>query len=655
MKTISLRKKVAAIAVASLGFGLLSVVPANAASSAAVIADAEDLVNIGDAANSGLTFDTTLANDTATLSLTVPSGSAITLANGDGGNAVYTDNLGDTTFNATTGVITETAGDGGIGIIQLIPDVAGAYVFTLTAGASTDTYTIHAADLYGTTADGLTNGDQSDVAINAVAGAFNNVTLTVRSVVGQRLVAVTGGTINAYTAGLDSTGTIAVDKTTMVVTDAAVAEDSTFTVATPTVGTITVKLYDTAQGGIFKTAASGQVVITVNAAAQTGVVNATTTTAVLSNTNAATPALATVNAAATILTAPATQGLQQGELQVDVTTVAGALSATTVKTAVITGPGVLQLLNNADTAGNSTGRSLISIGADDDYQVGIFGDGTTGTATVTVTAGSFTKTITVIFYGVAKTLTATQVLKRAPSAGGTLGDTASATTAAATVKVVDASGNPVIGVAPTVVSATTSVIGSGVCSASDATGVSFCSVTSAANTAGLTAAVTFKTTVSGVDVVSNALTYTLGGALAKYTWAFDKATYTAGSKMTIVITGVDATGAATFDGPKDIFETAITPSASVTYSSAADLTSVTFVDGKAEIIMFAPLAAGPFSVTAGIDPTLQTAMGATTATVATTVTDASSAISTSIAALNAKIVALNALIVKIMKRLNIKR
>jgi hypothetical protein len=125
--------------------------------------------------------------------------------------------------------------------------------------------------------------------------------------------------------------------------------------------------------------------------------------------------------------------------------------------------------------------------------------------------------------------------------------------------------------------------------------------------------------------------------------------------MTITITGVDATGAATFDGSKDIFVTAITPSASTTYSSTADLAGVDFVDGKGTITMFAPLTAGPFSVTAGIEAGFQTAMGGiTSSTVSTTVTDGTAALITQIDALNAKIVALNALIAKIMKKLGVR-
>jgi hypothetical protein len=682
MSTKTIYKRIALVAVASLGAGVLSVAPASAAAiatSVPTVGAPSANANIGATATVTVGFTTGAATtvnaaDTftsTTVTISAPSGSGVTLADNNGSAAGTTAAFGLGSATATlaaevdssTGAVTRNTAAGTVaslaagvavaGTVTIVPDVAGVYkVVVTTSNAATATHTLTVADVYGTTADGLTSGNQTNTAINGVAGAFNNVTLTVRTVVGQRLIAVTGSTISAFTTGTNSTGTISTDKTTMVVVDGGTEENATFTVATPTVGTITVRLFDTAQGGIFKTTAAGEVVITVAAAAQSGAVDTALTTATLSNTGANNTALASVNAAATTLTAPATSGLKQGQLAVAITTVAGSLAATTVKTATITGPGYLVTTNNSDTGGNSTGRSLISVGTDAAYEVSVYGDGSTGTSTVTVTAGSFTKTITVTFYGTAKTLTATQVLNRASTAGATLGDTASATTAAATVKVVDATGNPVVGVTPTVVSATTTVIASGACSASDSTGVSFCSVTSAANTAGKTAAVTFKTTVSGVDVVSNALTFTLGGALSKFTWAFGKTSYTPGEKMTITITGVDATGAATFDGSKDIFATAITPSASTTYSSTADLNGVNFVDGKGTITIFAPLSAGPFSVTAGIEAGFQVAMGATSSTVSTTVTDSASmsALTTLINSLIAKINALNKLVIKIQKK-----
>ena len=126
--------------------------------------------------------------------------------------------------------------------------------------------------------------------------------------------------------------------------------------------------------------------------------------------------------------------------------------------------------------------------------------------------------------------------------------------------------------------------------------------------------------------------------------------------MTITITCVDATGAATFDGSKDIFATAITPSSASSYSSTLDLAGVAFVDGKGTIKMFAPLSAGPFSVTAGIEAGFQVAMGAISSTVTTNVVAPANAeiatLTTLVNSLIAKINALNKLVVKIQKKVN---
>jgi len=657
VKTISL-KKVSAVAVASLGFGLLSVVPANATVAGAAITDVSDAIHLGGTATTAFAFTTTANAETATLAMTVPSGSLVTLTDNNGAETNTDDvvlgtdgtnntDQDDTVFNPATGVITDTTtADDAAGTITIIPDVAGTYVVTLTAGATTDTYTVYAGDLWGEVSDGVSNGDQSNTKIVGVAGAYNQVTLSFRTIVGSRLIAVSGAgaALGAFTAGTNATGTISADKQSMVVADGGTAETATFTVLTPQVGTVTINSYAQSQGGIYSTVPYGTVTVTVGTAAQTGAIS-TTSTAVM--TASGTGVLASD---ALSLTAASTANTTVGSIDLTLAFVAGSCLTTNVTTASITGPGLLTVSSGAT---NGTGRSLAEIG-DCDFDIAIKGDGSTGTSTITVTSGAYSATRTVTFYGSASKIVATQNLKRASTAGATLGDTAGSTTSAVNLLVTDSTGNPVAGVTPTLVSSDSTVIASGSCSASSGKGASYCSVTSAANTAGKTASVTFKTTVSGVDVVSNASTFTLGGALATYTWAFDKTSYTAGSKITINITGVDAKGALTFDGNKDIFDTAITPSAASSYVSTTDLAGVDFVDGKATLTMFAPLTAGPFSVTAGIASGLQTAMGATSATLTTSVTDGSAAIITQIDALNAKIVALNALIAKIMKRLGVK-
>jgi hypothetical protein len=690
MSTKTSFKRVALVAVAALGMGVLtSVSPASAANVAGTqtsVAAATGVTTLGTAsttvvsvAHGGLTAST---SDTlkVKVSISVPSGSAVTAAdsNGDGTatDSVINSTADDTNFSSTAGALASgvftsaatstniAAGTTAVGTATVTPDVAGAYVITVqalaadgtTAAGTATTYTVTAGDLWGEVSDGVSNGTQTNTAISAVAGAYNNVTLSFRSAAStSRLIAVTGGSLVAFTAGTNATGTISTDKTSMVVVDDATAETSTFTVATPTVGTITVKAYKQSQGGIFSTTEYGTVTITVNAAAVTGTIDATASTATLSASGTGVLASDSLS-----LTAAQAAGATVGSIRVQLAAVVGSVLSTNATSISITGPGYLTVSNGTV---NSTGISLTEIGSDADFNVAIIGNGTSGKATVTVKSGTWTASRTVTFYGSASKLVATQVLKRASSAGAALGDTASATTSAANVVVTDASGNPVAGVTPVAVSATTTVIASGTCSASDATGTSFCSVTSAAATAGKTSSVTFKTTVSGVDVVSNALTYTLGGALAKFTAAFDKTSYAPGAAMTLVISGVDADGVATFDGSKDILDGshgsspfAVITSSSVTNDWTAAAAGIVFVDGKGSLTIYAPLSAGPFTVTLNTASGLETAMGATTLTASTTVSESTAvtSLTTLINSLIKKLNALATLVAKIQKKLGVK-
>ena len=674
MSTKTIYKRIALVAVAGLVSGLVSVAPANAAGTVPVWTDADDIQYgyIGQTISDtfGLTLavgDDTEAEVGSTLSVSAPSGSGVTLADQNGSATGAVAMFSATGFAAglATAVATPAVSAAGaisfgtaptaagamtVGTATIIPDVAGTYTLTLTpsTGAAVS-QTIYVADLYVTTADGLASGLQNRLVANGVAGPNNTVGLGVRVQASgdPRLVKVTGpGKI--VSCGTAADCTIASDLLSAVVVDAASgANDGTMVIATPTVGTVTVEVFDENSAGIYSTASYGKVVITVNAAATAGAISTATSTAVMtaSGTGA-------VSADALSLTGASTGNATIGSIDLTLGFVAGQCLATNVTTVAITGPGLLTVSSGAT---NGTGRSLAEIG-DCDFDIAIKGDGSTGKSTVTITSGAFTATRTVTFFGSANKIVATQVLNRASTAGAALGNTSGSTTSAVNLIVTDSTGNPVNNVTPTVVSSNSTVIASGTCSASTATGASYCSVTSAANTAGKTASVTFKTTVSGVDIVSNAVTFTLGGALSKFSWAFGKTSYAPGEKMTITITGVDATGAATFDGAKDIFATAITPSASTTYSSTADLAGVAFVGGKGTITLFAPLSAGPFSITAGIEAGFQVAMGAISSTVTTNVVAPANAeiatLTTLVNSLIAKINALNKLVVKIQKKVN---
>ena len=647
MSTKTSFKRIALVAAAALAIGGFSAVsPANAANSVPTVGTATSNVVLGATATTtiGLTMVTTTGttiDSGSSVTLSVPSGSSVTLADNNGATAgataMFDNATGQTgdiaaTVNTSTGAI---GGDSGteadaavdLGTMSVIPDVQGTYTITVTAGGTTAVATINASDLWAEIADGVTNGDQSDLTANGVAGANNTVKLSVRVQAAgtPRSLSVVGAGSKITSVGTAADFTIAEDKSSAVLVDAAGgANDGTVTISTPQAGEITVYLYKESQSGIYSSTPIGKVVITVGTTAINGTISATTSTAVMTASGTG-----TLSADALSLTGASTASATIGSIAVTLNRVSGACSATNVAT-ISTTKGILTVSSGAT---NGTGTSLAEIG-DCAFDVAIKGDGTTGAATVTITSGAYTATRSVTFYGSAKTIVATQVLKRASTAGATLGSTASAAAAAVTLVVTDSTGNPVAGVTPTAVSADTAVISGGACSASTSKGASYCSVTSAANTAGKTASVTFKTTVSGVDVVSNALTFTLGGALSTYSWAFDKAEYSPGELMTINITGKDSKGNPSFDGSVDIFDTAITTSTPVTNTWTDALTGIDFVDGKASIEIYAPLIAGPFSLTAGVASGLTTAMGATSVSL-TTALSGGAAVETASLALDA--------------------
>ena len=162
MKTISLRKKVAAVAVASLGFGLLSVVPANA-SAGSVIADDLNLVT---------------------------SGSTLVITNATGADTAI----------ARVGVQT-------IALTEVVAVVAAddydLYVSTATSGAGiTDANTVV---LNTPTAANVTDGEKSAVELSAAA--YNGIATAAKAVKVNTAAGTTGsavGTITFKTASLSA-------------------------------------------------------------------------------------------------------------------------------------------------------------------------------------------------------------------------------------------------------------------------------------------------------------------------------------------------------------------------------------------------------------------------------------------------------------------
>jgi adhesin/invasin len=353
---------------------------------------------------------------------------------------------------------------------------------------------------------------------------------------------------------------------------------------------------------------------------------------------------------------------------IKVTTVNSAgtsLTATQTITATVSGPGTLALSTDNNNVA-SQGRALTGVAGNN--MIAVFGDGTAGTSTITITQGTTviaTKTVT--FFGPVATLTAKQNHKIASTAGATLGvGTAAPTSAdiantpAVVITAKDALGNAVPGLTITALSSDTTVMSSGITVAGvTATPGNYnAAVTSVANTSGKTATLTFRV-MSGTTVLaaSAPVTYTLGGSVATVALSLDKTTYSAGAPATATLTLKDSSGNAAFDADHttildDSLSTSLSVVKSLQFNATTD-TTVSSLGGVATVAFNAPGTAGAWTVsgTTGTGPSVDKAKALS---VTTTVTDATAAIQTSIASLNAKIVALNALIAKIMKRLNIR-
>jgi hypothetical protein len=177
------------------------------------------------------------------------------------------------------------------------------------------------------------------------------------------------------------------------------------------------------------------------------------------------------------------------------------------------------------------------------------------------------------------------------------------------------------------------------------------SVTGATGVAsGKTATVTYTYTNADLTKISSAaIPFTTGGTtIVTETLAFDKTSYAPGEAMVVTRTAKDSAGNSVADG---------VASPAVTFSKPNGGTAPAagvYVAGKSATsattpTVFAPATGGAFtaSMTGGD-------AAATVRTASSSVTDANAGLLTQIDALNAKIVALNALIAKIMKKLGVK-
>ena len=712
MKTISL-KKVSAVAVASLGFGLLSVVPASAALSTtvAVVTSSSATVYgaVGTEATATISLATTTAETTgvtATDAITItptissqPVGAGLTVATAGSGKVglktpIVTGNFAATgTTNKWTNAVTNgvetftphtTVGTipafaaAAVSTLSLTATTAGTYsiVLTPTGAATTNTpvtVTFKIAGLAYSLGDGAAVSPATTG--NGIAGPANTVTVnaTTDASTSRALVTVSGAgaTINsnagtALTAGATST-------------IVAAGTDAAIIINTPTAGAVTVsQFYESGNGtGIYSSTASKTVTITVGAAALNGTISVANSTSIRDTTIASDDAAWSSPAAdeTGAVTAEASASLERAVIKLVLKdTLTNLMPNATGVSVTITGPGLLAIGTTQPTAavGRAVSTTTLASGTGTAF-VSVYSDGTPGVGTITISVGTtVVATETVSFYGTAAKYIATTNI--------VVGATGTTSTDAVTVCAVDSAGIPVPSSTIYAFSGDTAVA---TVETSGATGAALtASGTSYTDHRPVAAAGCYSFDVTGVsqktksDVVLTfgdaatiatstvkATAKVLVGEVAATTIALttDKASYKPGEAVVLTLAFRDSVGRPVAYGPgTDTLAAALTSSVSLG-SSALFGTANISKTGTTVQTVYAPLSAGPVTISGttgtGSSSTYVVAAaqgGALTATFTVTQNADISAISLAIDALNAKIVALNALIAKIMKKLGVK-
>jgi hypothetical protein len=551
-----LRKRIALVAAAALGVGMLAAAPASALPTAVTfttafsatgstttpVAGTAVVVPVTLAASG--TFEAATGIVTATLT-TRPTNSALTAQD-------TTSSVSNTAAAVATSVITQAvtakvAGTSGAlitnsatassttltaalaGQFGFTPDVAGYYVMTLTtSGTGTQSpgsitvginasgaALVQAASGLGSATGTQVSGNQAAVALWLPAASTTTSHYQITADGGATIGSVyAGGSLadavnaNSYSSttgitninGSNTSAGVAyvgVRTTTSVIASGSAATDSLIVPFSATAaGTLHVylKSVDPTSGAL--TLVSTTTV--TNGATPT--VSTQYTTAYLRN---GTTFGTTPNDTVSLAKAA---GVTTGQANIGVTLKDGTnanLNGQTVSVTV-SGPGLVTLVAaNATTAGAARVASVTLGGSVNTAQVNINADGTSGVGTFTVSVGSTViATKSVAFYGGVSKSVATQNFAYA-KAGSTLGATPTGSlaatglltdTPAVNVSFTDANGTAVAGVTTKMTSSNTAVIVAGTCTQITATlGTYECSVTGAVGAVdGSTATVTFS-------------------------------------------------------------------------------------------------------------------------------------------------------------------
>ena len=685
MKTISL-KKVSAIAVASLGFGLLSVVPASAEIVAGDVVVTEVVtaaVGTASAASSiQISSDAAIADNATTVDIVValtskPAGSNVTYDDANGSVSGTTDIfvVGNTAYDAAsdasgTYTLTKNVATAGAttndlaGTVSLTPDVPGVYVVTVTArnlannaDIDAETYTVFAGNFIDTDTTTVASKNLActigatitGTTCAGVAAGRVGVLLTNLAVSKDYFVTATGGTIASRTLK-QANSDISVANT-----NASNLNDG-ITVTTDSSGT-------TASDGIevqVTRADAGSVTLKVET------FNATTGIREVVATGTVTFGSATALDIATVNVYGVSNGTCAGSETASTITYASKSNSSGLGICVITLNGAgSAIASSLSIVGNGTGlvggaavASLTTADGSDHFAV--TGNGLSGTGKFTVTATDAnskvaTGSIEIKFFDSVASIAITQTKWGIKDAVANYDNTSIATFSAK-----DKNGFPVAfgtaGSGDLVVDsdvASTLTVAKAGDNDSSATETLAASTVSAlgVETAG-TITVDVSSTVEKVTLkIHNSTNTVPSNTITFYstTDAFESLVVGAVNGDRGTSQDVTATGVAKITGKTGYI---IADSATATFFATAGTLSstsaVNFKNGVATVSYATPLIGGSVTIKATPSET------ATVASASKTITIAADSLAAQIDALNAKIVALNALIAKIMKKLGVK-
>jgi hypothetical protein len=648
----TLRKRIALVAAAALGVGMLAAAPAFAVTitGRTVTAVSNITGRVGIASVVPIFVTTTGvagAGETQILTPTTTGAAATVNAADNTASNIPTGATGWAVTATAGGSLTATAGGTSgaaivastneLGTISITPTAPGTVTVTLTSTGTVGlnpavaTFTITVPPLVYTL--GNTAAASPYNTGTGLPGPANSVTVTgtTTNVAGVRaLVTVSGAGATISTASNVLPATVAAGATSVTIT---AVNSSAIVITTPTAGTITVNLYNEtgAATGIFNSTADGTVTITVAATAGTTYSYTTVGAAVLTGTSVAQQV-----SGGTLATAVAgTQAESWTLSQFDATGTAMSVASSAAVTASLVGVGATQI-----NAGTSGGYATLAAGAANTGgfdTVKVIADGRAGAATVTISVNGVTvATKTLTFYGAVASLTAV--------ANKSVLGTNAATLLAATVTAKDAAGTLVPFIAAgkfSAVSSSTAVLASSGTFAEDLTvggtyggqGNYTATVTTGVLSAsGQTATITYTYTSGTLVVNAAALTFTVGGAASTVTFAFDKTSYAPGTAAVITVTAKDSSGNPAASAVVVLANAIVSNVAASGLPNTAALTSK---NGTATLSVYAPATSGTWIITDAANTVTGAAVTATTTVAGGTGGGLSAADSAAIAAAKA--------------------